>query len=41
VAPCHVLGFTCATKEAHGSTFEERCTAGKRRVRWSGSYVSS
>lgn len=41
VAPCRLEGFVCETKRARGSAFVERCTAGKRVVRWRGSYISA
>ena len=31
----------CRTFEAEGSEFTERCTRGRRVVRWRGSYLSS
>ena len=37
---CKVRRYTCRTRDAHGSEFTERCTRGRRVVRWHGSYVS-
>ena len=41
IAPCHLGKWTCRTYNAHGSQFDERCTRGRKRVRWHGSYKVS
>lgn len=38
---CKVGRWLCRTSGAEGSRFTERCTRGRRVVRWRGSYVSS
>jgi hypothetical protein len=37
---CRVGKYTCHTTSGHGSDFNERCTHGRRVVRWHGHYVS-
>jgi hypothetical protein len=40
-SPCHIKGYTCRTTNSHDSVFVETCKAGRRSIRWHGSYSSN
>jgi hypothetical protein len=40
-APCHIKGYICRTTDSHDSVFVETCKAGRRTIRWHGSYSSN